>query len=82
MIEYMRKHGILPTSYGGLTPLVRVKDGPLGPVLGEIANRLSVQSEQSVTQAQVLQLWMKKKDIPYTTYVIGLRVEGPFAHDS
>ncbi|GJE90730.1 aldo/keto reductase [Phanerochaete sordida] len=67
VLAYMHEHGILPTSYGGLTPLVRIKDGPLNPVLVEIADRLSTQAGQAVTEAQVLQLWMKKKGVPYTT---------------
>ncbi|EKM55130.1 uncharacterized protein PHACADRAFT_94947 [Phanerochaete carnosa HHB-10118-sp] len=67
VIAYMRERGILPTSYGGLTPLIRVKEGPLAPVLDEIAERLSRGAGQPITPAQVLQLWMKKKGVPYTT---------------
>jgi hypothetical protein len=63
----MRQHNILATSYSGLAPLTRVKDDSLTPVLKGIATRLSEEASQPVTLAQILQLWLRKKGIPYTT---------------
>ncbi|OBZ75615.1 NAD/NADP-dependent indole-3-acetaldehyde reductase [Grifola frondosa] len=67
VIEYMKKHGILPTSYGGLTPIVRFKGGPVDPVLSSIRERLQKTSGKPVTEGQVLGLWLRAKGIPEIT---------------
>lgn len=67
VIDYMRKHNILPTSYAGLAPLWRVKGGQLDPVLDGVASEMGDSKQKSVTAAQILQLWLRKKGIPYTT---------------
>lgn len=69
MIEYLKKHNITPTSYGGLTPVVRFKGGPVDPVLKSAAIRLSKESGKTVSEGQVLQLWLRSKGIPAITYV-------------
>lgn len=69
VIEYMKKHNITPTSYGGLTPIVRFQGGPVDPVLESAAARLSKESGKTVTSGQVLQLWLRSKGIPAITYV-------------
>lgn len=69
LLQYMREHNILPTSYSGLTPLARAQDGPLTSVLDRMASQLSAERGWQVTPPQILQLWLRKKGIPYTTSV-------------
>ena len=49
-------------SYGGLTPIVRVKDGPLNPVLASICERLEKTRGHSVSTGQVLTKWIHAKN--------------------
>ena len=63
----MREHNILPVSYSGLTPLWRVKGGPLDSVLEDVVTRTHERTGKTITSAQALQLWLRKKGIPYTT---------------
>ncbi|KIP12225.1 hypothetical protein PHLGIDRAFT_62065, partial [Phlebiopsis gigantea 11061_1 CR5-6] len=67
LIAVHDKHKIVTTSYGGLTPIIRVQGGVLDPVLEKIARRVASSTGQSVTQGQVLQLWLRKKGIPCIT---------------
>lgn len=69
LMAYMKKHDIIPTSFGGLSPIVRIKDGPLDPILAQIAKRLSSAAGEAVTAGQVLQLWLRKHNIPCVSYV-------------
>lgn len=69
MIEFMKKYNITPTSYGGLTPIVRFKGGPVDPVLKSAAARLSKEAGTTVTEGQVLQLWLKAKGVVTITFV-------------
>lgn len=64
VIKYGKEHNILPTSFGGLTPVVRFKGGPVDPVLVDIGQRVSKTAGKPVTEGQVLQLWLKTKGIP------------------
>ena len=57
------QHKIVTASYGGLTPITRAKGGPLDPVLAKIAYA------RSITEGQVLQLWLRKKGVVTVTYV-------------
>ena len=68
--ELHNTHNIVATSFGGLSPIVRFSGGPVDPVIGKIAERLSGVSGKSVTKGQVLQLWLRKKSIPCITYVL------------
>ncbi|KZT70126.1 Aldo/keto reductase [Daedalea quercina L-15889] len=67
VIEFMKKHNIIPTSYGGLTPIVRFSGGPVDPVLQSAAARLSKETGATVTEGQVLQLWLRAQGIPAIT---------------
>ena len=67
LIEFHKQHNIVATSYGGLTPIIRAKGGPIDAVLEKIAQRIGSSSGKSVTQGQVLQLWLRKKGIPCIT---------------
>jgi diketogulonate reductase-like aldo/keto reductase len=68
-LDFQKQHNIVTSSYGGLSPVTRLKDGPLDPVLETIAKRLSTAAEKPVTEGQVLQLWLLKKGVPCITYV-------------
>jgi hypothetical protein len=48
-------------SYGGLTPIVRVTDGPLNPVLEKIRARLQKDHGKPVSVGQVLSKWILAK---------------------
>ena len=68
-LDLQKEHDILATSFGGLSPIVRGKGGPLDPVLEKIAKRVSDASGAAVTQGQVLQLWLLKKGVPCVSCV-------------
>lgn len=67
--EFGKKHGILTTSYGGLSPVVRAKGGPLDPVLTTIRDRLASESGKSVTEGQVLGRWLLNKGVVFISCV-------------
>ncbi|OSD04729.1 Aldo/keto reductase [Trametes coccinea BRFM310] len=67
VLEFMKKHNILPTSYGGLIPITLQKGGPVDPVLVSIRERLEKETGQQVTEGQVLGLWLRKQGIPQIT---------------
>ncbi|EMD38083.1 hypothetical protein CERSUDRAFT_93603 [Gelatoporia subvermispora B] len=67
VVELMKKHNIRPTSYGGLTPIVRNKGGPLDPVLVSVKDSVTKRASQPVNEGQVLQLWLRKKGVPAIT---------------
>jgi diketogulonate reductase-like aldo/keto reductase len=61
IVKYGREHGIMPASYGGLTPLVRAAGGPVDDVLPSIVNRLVKVLGKPVTPGQVLSKWILQK---------------------
>ncbi|EIN07276.1 Aldo/keto reductase [Punctularia strigosozonata HHB-11173 SS5] len=66
--EFDKKHGILTTSYGGLSPIVRHQGGPLDKVLPGIRERLSSAYGKPVSDGQVLTKWLLQKGVlPVTT---------------
>lgn len=69
IVEFGKKHGILIESYGGLTPVVRFKDGPVTSVLASIRERLEKTRGQPVTEAQALLKWVAQKGIVVVTCV-------------
>ncbi|KAF8798151.1 Aldo/keto reductase [Phlegmacium glaucopus] len=62
-----QEHGIVIASYGGLTPIVRVQDGPLDPVLASIRERLEKTRGHTVTTGQVLTKWILAKNAVVVT---------------
>ncbi|KAF8812139.1 Aldo/keto reductase [Phlegmacium glaucopus] len=62
-----QEHGIVIASYGGLTPIVRVQDGPLNPVLASIRERLEKTRGHTVTTGQVLTKWILAKNAVVVT---------------
>lgn len=69
MLELHKKHKIVATSFGGLTPIVRKPGGPVDPVLATIRQRLQKDSGKNVTDGQVLGLWLRAQGIPEITSV-------------
>ncbi|KAI0082610.1 Aldo/keto reductase [Panus rudis PR-1116 ss-1] len=67
LIDYLKSKKIVPTSYGGLSPITRHKGGPLDPVLEKIAKRLGDTRGKPVTPGQVLQVWLRQQEIPAIT---------------
>lgn len=66
-LEIHAKHNIVTESYGGLTPITRAKGGPLDPILAKIAKRVSQAAGKTVTEGQVLQLWLRQKGVVCVT---------------
>ncbi|THU81259.1 Aldo/keto reductase [Dendrothele bispora CBS 962.96] len=58
IVEFCKEKGIVVESYGGLTPVARVPDGPVQPVITSIADRLSKEAGKSVSLGQVLTKWL------------------------
>ncbi|KAI0709225.1 Aldo/keto reductase [Earliella scabrosa] len=67
LLELHKKHNIVTTSYGGLTPIVRQPGGPVDPVLTSIRQRLEKDTGKTVTAGQVLGLWLRNQGIPEIT---------------
>ncbi|KAI8998645.1 Aldo/keto reductase [Trametes punicea] len=67
LLELHKKHNIVTTSYGGLTPVVRHKGGPIDPVLSSIRERLEKDTGKKVSEGQVLGLWLRSQGIPEIT---------------
>ncbi|KDQ60964.1 hypothetical protein JAAARDRAFT_173380 [Jaapia argillacea MUCL 33604] len=63
IVEFGKKHDIVTSSYGGLTPIVRHKGGPVDAVLSAIQERLQKSSPEPVTEGQVLVKWLLQKGI-------------------
>ncbi|KAH9477675.1 NAD/NADP-dependent indole-3-acetaldehyde reductase [Psilocybe cubensis] len=63
IVEFSQVKGIAIQSYGGQTPVARVPDGPLSPVLKQISERLTQTRGKSVTPGQVLSKWLLQKDV-------------------
>ena len=62
------KHGILTTSYGPLTPVLRhPTGGPLKPVLERIALRLTEKYGEKIDASVVLLLWTKAQGVVAVT---------------
>ena len=66
-LELQKEYGIVTASYGGLSPILRFKGGPLDPVLASIAKRLSDTTGKPFNEAQVLYLWQREKGIVIVT---------------
>ncbi|TBU50768.1 oxidoreductase [Dichomitus squalens] len=67
LVEYQKKHNIVTTSYGGLTPIFRKPGGPVDETLEDIRKRLEKDTGKTVTQGQVLGLWLRALGIPQIT---------------
>lgn len=66
-VKLNREHGIITSSYGGLSPITRIPGGPLDVVLPSICERLEKTRGQPVTQGQVLLKWLQQQGILVVT---------------
>ncbi|KAI6045730.1 NADP-dependent oxidoreductase domain-containing protein [Pisolithus marmoratus] len=62
-----RKFDIVTSSYGGLSPIVRGRGGPLDPVVANIRTRLEHTRGSMVSEGQVLQRYLQQKGILVVT---------------
>ncbi|KAI0780950.1 Aldo/keto reductase [Trametes elegans] len=67
LVEFNKKHNIVITSYGGLTPIVRHKGGPVDPILVSVRERLEKDTGKKVSEGQVLGLWLRAQGVPEIT---------------
>jgi hypothetical protein len=63
IVEFCQKHGIVVSSYGGLSSVIRKKDGPVVPVVEAIRARIEKEVGPSVTATQVVLKWINQKGI-------------------
>ncbi|KZV72940.1 Aldo/keto reductase [Peniophora sp. CONT] len=63
LLEFQAKHKIVTQSYGGLSPLFRVPNSPVVPVVTDIAAAKSKAIGRTVTNNQVLGLWLWAKGV-------------------
>ncbi|KAG8217876.1 NADP-dependent oxidoreductase domain-containing protein [Butyriboletus roseoflavus] len=61
------QYDIITSSYGGLSPLFRAKGGPLDPVIEQIRVRLETTRGAPVSDGQVLNKWLKQKNVLVVT---------------
>ncbi|KIJ16762.1 aldehyde reductase [Paxillus involutus ATCC 200175] len=62
-----KKHNIVTSSYGGLSPLFRGKGGPLDPIVEQIRARLESTRGSPVSDGHVLNKWLKQKGVLVVT---------------
>ncbi|KAI6005671.1 NADP-dependent oxidoreductase domain-containing protein [Pisolithus albus] len=62
-----QKYNIVTSSYGGLSPLVRGRGGPLDPVVENIRARLARARGSAVSEGQVLHKYYQQKGILVVT---------------
>jgi len=53
----------MTSSYGGLSPIVRGRGGPLDPVIERIRARLEDTRGSPVSDGQVLHKWLQQKGV-------------------
>ncbi|KAG1743755.1 NADP-dependent oxidoreductase domain-containing protein [Suillus paluster] len=63
VIALHKEHGIITSSYGGLSPLFRAPGGPLDPVIEKIRARLESTRGQPVSIGHVLNKWLQQYGI-------------------
>ncbi|KDQ60965.1 hypothetical protein JAAARDRAFT_31962 [Jaapia argillacea MUCL 33604] len=63
IVEFGKKHGIVTSSYGGLTPIIRHQGGPLDPIVASIRERLEKSRGKPVTESQVYVKWILQKGV-------------------
>jgi diketogulonate reductase-like aldo/keto reductase len=72
LVEFMNTHKIMVESYGGLSPLFRVKNSPVVPVVEKIAEAKAKDVNRSVTTSQIILLWLKQKGVVAVTCMLSL----------
>ncbi|KAG2134087.1 NADP-dependent oxidoreductase domain-containing protein [Suillus clintonianus] len=67
VMAFHKEHGIITSSFGGLSPLFRAPGGPLDPLIERIRARLEATRGKPVTSSQVLTKWLQQHDIVVVT---------------
>ncbi|KAG2347067.1 Aldo/keto reductase [Suillus weaverae] len=67
LIKVHKEHGIVTSSYGGLSPLFRAPGGPVDAVVEKVRARLEDTWGKPVTRGQVLNKWLLQHDILVVT---------------
>ena len=68
VFKIQEQHGIVTTSYGTLTPLLRhPTGGPVKPILAKISERISQKYGETIDPTIVLLLWARAKGIVVVT---------------
>lgn len=67
VVALHKEHGIITSSYGGLSPIFRAPGGPLDPVIEKIRARLESTRGQPVSIGQVLNKWLQQYGILVVT---------------
>jgi hypothetical protein len=67
MMALHKEHGIITSSYGGLSPIFRAPGGPLDPVIEKIRIRLESTRGRPVSISQVLNKWLQQYGILVVT---------------
>ncbi|KAJ3514355.1 hypothetical protein NLJ89_g2431 [Agrocybe chaxingu] len=67
IVKLCHEKGIVVESYGGLTPIVRVQNGPLDPILASIRERVEKTRGAAVSTGQILTKWLLQKEIVVVT---------------
>ncbi|KAF9242140.1 NADP-dependent oxidoreductase domain-containing protein [Melanogaster broomeanus] len=62
-----KEYNIVTSSFASLTPIVRVENGPLDPVIEKIRTRLQSTRGSPVSDSQVLIKWLKQNDVLVVT---------------
>ncbi|GAA97890.1 uncharacterized protein L969DRAFT_52801 [Mixia osmundae IAM 14324] len=76
IVELCQREGILVSAYAPSLPVVHRPDGPLKPVLAELAESMSKERGKPVTPGQILLKWVQAQDImPVTTSTKQSRME-------
>ena len=68
IVKFCEEHGIVVESYAGLSPIVRVQNGPINPILASIRERLEKTRGHPVTAGQVLSKWILSKNAVIVTW--------------
>ena len=76
ILKFCQDHGILIESFGGQTSIVRVKEGPVDPVVASIRERLEKTRGGPVSSGQVLSKWILAKNAVVITWVYLPRIHG------
>ncbi|KAG0692579.1 NADP-dependent oxidoreductase domain-containing protein [Suillus ampliporus] len=67
VIALHKEHGIITSSYAGLSPLFRAPGGPVDPVIEKIRARLESTRGKPVASSQVLNKWLQQHGILVVT---------------
>ncbi|KAJ3753662.1 NADP-dependent oxidoreductase domain-containing protein [Lentinula raphanica] len=65
--EFCKSKGIVIESYGALSTLFRVPEGPVDHIVAKLAERLSKESGTTISSGQILMKWLFQKGVVVVT---------------